>query len=290
MTGTDRYADIKGNIKRLALKDDDIRAVIAIGSSTRQDKPADEYSDIDLIIVTKQTDSWCTGEYPERLGKVCISFLEPTLGGGMERRSIFDKDRDVDMIIFTPNQFEQSLKDGSAGKVMNRGYSMLYDSGGYAGLAAQYVSPLVSNPEITEEGFSNLVNDFFFHNIWACKKLLRGELWSAKMCIDAYLKNLLLKVIELHCFIVDGADVWHDGRFLDRWADQSIIEELKDCFAHYTKEDCMKALIRTHQLFARIAGDVSERKGYFYPIEAQRCAAAFMENSALITEMENRRA
>ena len=41
----DRYADIKNKLCELAEKDEDIRAVIAIGSYTRKDSPADQFSE-----------------------------------------------------------------------------------------------------------------------------------------------------------------------------------------------------------------------------------------------------
>ena len=49
---TDRYRDIKQKLCKYAGQDEAIKAVIAIGSSTRFDVPADEFSDLDLIIVT----------------------------------------------------------------------------------------------------------------------------------------------------------------------------------------------------------------------------------------------
>lgn len=54
---SDRYTDIKTKLCQLAEKDDDIRAVIAIGSSTRENSPADQFSDLDLIIVTESPES-----------------------------------------------------------------------------------------------------------------------------------------------------------------------------------------------------------------------------------------
>lgn len=42
-TMTDRYRDIKQKLCKYAGQDSDIKAVIAIGSSTRSDLPADEY-------------------------------------------------------------------------------------------------------------------------------------------------------------------------------------------------------------------------------------------------------
>ena len=272
----DRYAEIKRKIIGYAEQDGDIEAVMAIGSSTRDELPADEYSDLDLIIATAAPEKWFSGEYPALFGNVSISFIEPTLGGGKERRCIYDGDKDVDMIIFTPAQFGAAIKDGTAGWVMNRGYKILYDSGRFSGMISEHIKPAAERPEMTEEQFVNIVNDFFFHNIWACKKLRRGELWSAKMCTDAYLKERLLKMIEQYEIVSSGSDVWHDGRFLDRWADRSVIGELGSCFAHYDTDDCRKALCATHDLFARLASFVAEKRGFRYPKEAQECAARYL--------------
>ena len=269
----DRYCGIRKKICEYAESDDSIAAVIAIGSSTREETPADEYSDLDIFVVTEEPEKWYSGEYPKLFGNVSISFIEPTLGGGKERRCIYDEDKDVDMLIFTPAQFEKALEDGAAGWVMDRGYVFLYGEERYAGMTARCVSRELHAPAMTEEEFTNTVNDFFFHNIWAYKKLLRGELWSAKMCIDSYLKDRLLKMAEQYQTALNGADVWHDGRFLDRWLDPSVREELKGCFAHYDTEDCKRALRATHTLFAKLAAFVAQKQGYPYPAEAEACAA-----------------
>ena len=273
-----RYSEIKNCICAYAAENKAVRAVIAIGSSTREDVPADEYSDLDLFIVTEETEKWFSGEIPALFGKVSISFIEPTLGGGRERRSIYDDDKDVDMIILTPEQFDRALEEGVAGWVMNRGYKMLYDPDGYAERIPRYVRPEVSRSAMSADEFTNAVNDFFFHNIWARKKLLRGELWAAKMCIDAYLKKLLLGMAEEYRItMTPGTDVWHDGRFFDSWAGEEVLEEMKNCFAHYDSEDCEKALSATHRLFSRLARAVTEKRGYTYPAEAEACAAAFLK-------------
>lgn len=272
----DKYIDIKKCLLEYAEKDSDIKSIIAIGSSTREEVKADEYSDLDLLIVTENVETWYSGDYPKRLGNVKISFIEPTLGGGKERRCIYDDDKDVDMIIFTIEQFEDALKSGVAGWVMNRGYSILYDVCSFDRLINQYVEPGTSKPEMTEEAFDNLVNDFYFHNIWACKKLKRGELWSAKMCVDAYLKSHLLKVIEYYCYEIEGKDVWHDGRFIDRWAPEFVRKELSNCFAHYEKEDVKKALLATNQLFESVGKKIATHKGYSYPEQAADCAKQYL--------------
>ena len=271
----DRYADIKTKLLEYAQTDDDIRCIVAIGSSTRKDYEADEFSDLDLMIVTKNPEIWFWGEYPALLGNISISFVEPTLGGGKERRIIYDEERDVDMIILTPEQFDSCIREGVAGWVMNRGYTVLCDKAGYEEQIKKNVKLQVEKPNMDEATFINIVNDFYFHNIWAYKKILRGENWSAKMCLDAYLKNYLLKLIELYCSLEYDVDVWHDGRFLDRWAEKSIIEELKNCFAHYEKEDMIAALKRTHDLFTRLARKVADNLGYAFPEKAEECVKQF---------------
>ncbi len=273
----DRYSGIKEKIIGYAERDDDIRAVIMIGSSVRDELPADEYSDLDLIIVTREPEKWFSGEYPELFGDLSISFIEPTLGGGKERRSIYDDDKDVDMIILTPVQFESALTEGVAEWVMNRGYRLLYDAGGYSEAAAKYVKLEVPCTVMTEEEYANTINDFCFHIIWSGKKLLRGEVWAAKMCIDAYLKERLLKMLEQSRIAEGHTDIWHDGRFIDRRADVSVLNELKECFAHYDTEDCRRALAATFALFVKLAETVAKKRGYSRPEKALKCAERFLD-------------
>ncbi len=272
----DKYFQIKSKILECAESDDDIKAIVAIGSTTRSDVKADEYSDLDLFIVTANTEPWFSGEYPKRFGNVSISFIEDTLGGGKERRCIYDEDKDVDMIVLTPEQFEAAIKEGVAQWVMNRGYAVIYDSMDFKSLLDEYITHSVTAPSMTEDEFTNMINDFCFHNIWAYKKLKRGEIWSAKTCVDSYLKRYLLRMIELYCSKVSGADVWHDGRFIDRWADGEILADIKECFAHYDKDDILSALIKTHELFARITRELAEFEGYKYPTDAEKCARAYL--------------
>ena len=268
----DKYYQIKSKILESAERDDDIKGVVAIGSTTRSNVKADEYSDLDLFIVTKNTEPWFSGEYPKRFGNVNISFIENTLGGGKERRCIYDEDKDVDMIVLTPEEFEAVIKEGVAQWVMNRGYEVLYDVMDFTSLLNKHITHSVTVPSITEDEFTNMVNDFYFHNIWSYKKLKRGEIWSAKNCVDSYMKRHLLRMIELYCSKVSGVDVWHDGRFIDNWAGEEILSDLKECFAHYDKDDIMRALIKTHELFARITRGLAEVEGYEYPTGAEKCA------------------
>lgn len=276
-TTQDKYHEIKRRLLLLAENHAEIKTVVAIGSSTRSGVPADEYSDLDLIIATDDTASWLYGNLPAELGDVKVSFVEPTLGGGMERRVLYGGWLDVDMIVFTTEQFLNAVNDGTASWVMNRGYTVLHDRIGAAEHLKQKINAEIHKPDFSESEFQNLANNFYFHTVWAAKKLLRGELWSAKMCLDSYLKNLLLKVLAVHAATKNHADVWHDGRFLDRWADEENCVELKNSFAHYDKSDMKNALKSTQRLFARIAKETATLKNFAYPNEAEKFSKEFLE-------------
>lgn len=111
---TDRYYEIKNRILDTAKADNGIKAIIAIGSSTRSDVRADEYSDLDLLIAADDTDSWLYGNIPELFGDIRISFVENSLGGAKERRVLYENALDVDMIVFTPEQLTDAIRDGVA--------------------------------------------------------------------------------------------------------------------------------------------------------------------------------
>ncbi len=272
----DRFDEIKKRIITLANNDDSLHAVIAIGSSVRSYSAADEYSDLDLIICTEQPEEWLYGGKPEMLGEIKISFVEPTLGGGFERRVLFTGSLDADLIILTPPQLETAVRNGVAEEVMNRGYNVMYDDMGIGALINEHVSSSVRVVSMQENEFCNKVNDFWFHTVWAAKKILRGELWTAKMCIDAYLKSILLNITEFNRSLSGAADVWHCGRFFEKWAGEKTTDALKKCFAHYDKNDMISALHCTAELFSAHAGHAAEISGYPYPHEAEEYALTLL--------------
>jgi hypothetical protein len=51
---------------------------------------------------------------------------------------------------------------------------------------------------------------------------------DAKLCLDSYMKNgCLLRLLEWHARATHGwdYDTWHNGRFLEKWADPRAVED-----------------------------------------------------------------
>lgn len=276
----DKYGDIKDRIVEAAKKEG-AELVAVIGSEARKTDCADKFSDLDVIVVTDKVDNWIYGDIPRNFGYMKISFTEPTIGGGIERRMFFEEYRDVDLIVLTPMQFNSALEEGVLSSLMNRGYLVLYDSADYKKRLEMGLDCKIYAPQMTRAEFQNVVSDFFFHCIWAMKKLLRGEIWAAKMSVDSYLKSIVLRVIALYSYVKNGCDTWHDGRFFDRWADEEIISAISTSFAYYNRKDIYRALCETKDIFTRISKEAARILGYDYPKSAEEYAEKFLRENSL---------
>jgi aminoglycoside 6-adenylyltransferase len=279
-------------IKRIsgwAQKRDDIRAAVILGSRARVDIPADEWSDLDIILVVKDPGYYLgSTDWLKNIDEIKILFLEHLpMGSGMERRVLFQCGMDVDFNFATPGQAKHLVEkglDSVTQLVMGRGYRILFDKD----RILPPFTPPAENPVIKKilipAEFDQDVNDFWYHAVWTAKKLCRGELWTALRCCDVYMKQLLLKAIECHAQVLHGVeyDTWYNGRFLERWADPRVVKDLKNTYARYDKKDIEKALLATMALFRRVTHEIAEKNGYPYPATADEYAATLVR--ALLSE------
>ena len=245
----------------------DIRLVMVIGSRAREDHPADEWSDLDLVFVTSNPREYISSQdWLTELGEYILTFLEHTPdGSSMERRVLFEGGFDVDFVPVPLDMIRNGLPP-EANSIISRGYKILLDKDGLESMIASSSDSRVLNaspPNQTE--YEQTVDDFLYHVVWTAKKLRRGELWAAKQCCDGYLKWRLLKMIEWHAKWatrdVKLFDVWHEGRFLDTWAERRVLEGLSASFAHYDVDDVWQALMQTLALFTLLAREVADGVG-----------------------------
>lgn len=265
------------HIKRWAEGREDIRGAVLVGSRARSDHPADEYSDLDVILVARDATtlvddpSW-VGE----LGEVGITFVEQTpMPGVRERRVLYADGTDVDFAVVDA-EWAQAVAVAGAGDVFSRGARVLVDKDGL-------ITPLLGAPPRTPGGppteheYAEAVADFWYHALWAARKLARGEVFTAKSCCDSYMKWLLVRMLEWHA---GDRDTWHDGRFLEEWADPRALDALSHAYASYDAPDIERALHSTMDLFAWLAHETGERHGFTYPAEEERLARTLVAEVA----------
>ncbi|MGC9395006.1 MAG: aminoglycoside 6-adenylyltransferase [Anaerolineae bacterium] len=271
-TITIAYEQLIGRFIQWAQTEDNIRAALVIGSRARTDHPADEWSDLDIIILADNPEPyWATADWLHNVGVPWLTFVEPLHDGrGFERRVLFEGGLDVDFVPSPVTFFRQMLDTEllpDVAELLHRGARFLVDKEGFAERIKQIpVLPSHYHPPAESE-FLNLVHDFWYHTVWTAKKLRRGELWTAKSCCDSYLKQLLRRMLEWHTRARRGAsvDTWMSGRFLEEWADARAVAALPAIFAHYDEADVWRALLATMELFHWLALETAEALGYTSP-------------------------
>ena len=276
-----RFENIINNFVLWGNDKDELYAALIIGSQARNDHPSDEFSDLDVIMIVDNPDLFLqSNQWLEQIGCFYISFIENTIGGAKERRILFDDALDVDFVILSKGNFENAVKNGGI-DILKRGYRILVDK-----IDLEHTLPTFSMENspyslLSEHEFINVVNDFWYHTIWTAKKIMRGELWAAKSCMDSYMKWRLLTLIECYAHALNGLkyDTWHDGRFIEEWAEEWIIQKLSNCYAHYEKNDIKKALLSTMELFTLVAVEVAGKLNYKYPTKADEYSTEWVIKS-----------
>jgi aminoglycoside 6-adenylyltransferase len=280
------YAALEARFVTWAETVPDLRAAVIIGSRARRERPADEWSDLDLLIVTTDPGYYIsTTAWLDAIGAYWLTFVEATSdGAGQERRVLFDGGLDVDFAPVPAEELERLASDPFAADLIRHGVRVLLDKDGVLTEALKQFSlpqPVESGPAQPpgEARFLNVINDFWYHAVWTAKKLRRGELWTAKGCVDSYLKwQCLLPMIEWHAHTVHGWDygTWFRGRFLEQWADPRVVEGLREAYGRYDADDLWRALLATMDLFRWLAVETAARLGYPYPTRAEEKTAALV--------------
>ncbi len=256
-----------------------VRAIVLAGSCARGTRPADRYSDVDLLLFVQdirffiQTDEWL-----RPFGTVRISFTEHTFSGGMERRVLFEDGMDADF-LFLPSADRSRL--GELSGMLARAYRILLDKDGLTPCLQQIAASDVTFSRPGPQEFQNLISNFFFHVVWAAKKTARGELWVAAACVNGYMNALLLQMLEYHARALhgDSFDTWHNGRFLEQWAEPEAKAFFPEFGAAYDAASICSAIRAMSGLFHKIAVETAAIWGYNYPEDCRNFTVQWLDGN-----------
>ncbi len=272
---SDRYKVLVERFRAWASNEPMVRGALIVGSQARIESPADEWSDLDVtLFVTDPPKLLDSPEWLGHCGNVVLTTVEKTgVGEGWERRVVYADGLDVDFAIF-PSAIQEFLGwSPEAVQVLRRGFEVLLDKDGHLAKLGGQLDEVgeLPHPHPTAPEFEACVGDFWYHILWATRKLRRGELWAAKMVCDGYLKRLLLQMVEWSTLVQAGGkvDVWHNGRFLDSWAPPEVKEQLPSLFARYDPVDIARALESTERVFSEQSRKVAKSLGVDYPVAMQ---------------------
>lgn len=262
--------DLLVKISDFGIAAEDVFFLGLIGSSTNDDRVSDQYSDIDLILVTSdpmkyyREDAWLRS-----IDEVWFTFTEsaPDINY-WERRCIFKDGLDVDFVIVDAEKLRTDSRQFPVlNEICRKSLRVVLDKN----QTKQYVDRLIVEEKAyalpTQDEFANVVHDFYFHYLWSMKKCLRGEYWVALQCVNGYLKNKTLTMIEWYERSIHGTDydTFYNGRFLEKWVEISIREDIKHIFSRYDKNEIIKAIIANKDFFTKIATRTAEMNSFDFP-------------------------
>jgi len=252
-------ATFVAEVSRWAAGRTDVRAAVLLGSQARVDVPADPVSDVDVALFVDEPAAYLDeAAWVDHFGERLLSFREPTAVGGFEElRVLFRDGLEVDFAI-VPAAVALDIPP-EAGAVFARGFRVLYtDDISFPEREPSSLEP----PPPTQERFDQLVNDFWYHLLWAAKKLWRGEVLVAKQACDGWLTGRLVELVRWRS---DASDTWHGIRFFERWAGGDVVDALRPTFARYEAADVARALRAKAELFGRLEDEVAARYGLVVP-------------------------
>jgi len=279
------YERITQRFLTWAKAEPNVRVAAIIGSQARSDHPADQWSDLDILMFVSNVQPFVTdGGWVEEIGPAWLSFVERTPDGqAWERRVLFAGGLDVDFALNPAAWLSSVLSNGippDMADVMRRGYRVLLDKDGLLGKIGQM--PLPNAPRFqppAETEFLNVVHDFWYHSLWTIRHLRRGEIWWAKSGCDGRLKALLHQMLEWHAHATNAAavDTWMRGRFLEEWGDPRAVTQLRHVFAHYDAQDIARALLASMEIFRWLAQETADSWGYVCPAVAEQKTACIVQ-------------
>ena len=243
---------------------EDVLAVLVVGSQARADAPADRWSDLDLVLIVEDPARYLEDAgWLQEFGTPILTFLEPTFEGSRERRVLYETGEDVDFVVLPPSAVERLPTTPGAAELLARGYRVLVDRIGLESEIAKLVAaaPAVSEAP-TQAAFTELAHDFWYHALWIARKLRRGEVYTAVGCLDGYLKSRLVTLLGWHAKAVDpSVDTWHEGRFLERWADPGALVALEFAYGRYSVRDAAHGLWSSVDLWQGLEEETARRLG-----------------------------
>jgi aminoglycoside 6-adenylyltransferase len=269
---------LEENIKNWADHDETIRAVLVVGSQARRDHPADDLSDLDLILFSSkperhtQDDAWL-----RTFGDLWVAILDQTGDGAAEWLTIYASGEKVDLALYHVDELSTAaLERSNWHSVCERGVYVLVDKDAQAAdvLPKEFGSPTTLPPSADE--FEMEVKRFWYEVAVVAKFIKRRELWASYER-DLKVKRQLRQLIEWQAQ-AHGRDTWHDGRFMMEWADTQIYTRLRDIFFQFDAAESWQALLESMNLFRELAQQLAAHYDFEYPQALDDNITRFIEN------------
>jgi aminoglycoside 6-adenylyltransferase len=257
---------IEGRFIRWASDNPDIRAAILVGSRARLDHPADEWSDMDILLFAHQVERYQSkSDWIEALAPIWTVIPGRTVMNDPEQLVLFAGGFRTDFVFHSAdvlNGVKKMVEDHQIPAVIARGARVLLDKDKTIPDLPPPTRP-GSGPLPSPDDFKKAADQFWFQAVYAAQQLRRGEIVPFK-AVDNGLKWQLVTLLEWHARSTKGGeiDTWHGGRFLKDWLDPQDLTDLTRSYASCDLEETWQAFWVLLNLYQRRAQDTARQLGY----------------------------
>jgi aminoglycoside 6-adenylyltransferase len=277
-TGLEGLLDLRGRLHAWASTRDGIIGALAFGSTERADRPADAWSDLDLVFLVEDLGPWHTDlSWTDAIGPSWLRFLhDAPIPGIRVAQVLFDGGYDVDLVPIDAAGLAVLADPAVAGAVIGPGARVVRDEDGRLGAvaAAAVASPGVEPPEPAM--FEHDVATFLYQVAWATKRLRRGERWRAWDDTAGYLRVRLLRMLEWQALARAVPGVFPDARRIEHWLPADVARRLPATFARPDAGELADAIPALLALYTDAAREVADASGFRYPAEAEASVGAWV--------------
>lgn len=267
--------ELRARLHGWAQSEPRIHAAVAFGSTERADRPADRWSDLDLLFVVDDESSWLGDlTWVESIGPSWIRLVnESPLPGIHVVQVLFAGGYDADLIPVSRESIAVIRNRDVTAELFGHGFRVVSDRlGAFDGLTdANGRLPIATDSGVrppTAEAFDGVVATFLYQTVWATKRLLRGERWRAHDDVEDYMRDRFLTMLEWHALSLGVDGVFPESRRLEAWIPPGVAAELPATFSRYDDASIAQALLRGHALFRELARQVASRWDFAYPDSA----------------------
>ncbi len=244
--------------------EDAIRALVVTGSLARADDSVDEYSDLDIQVITVDIEAYAIDDsWLDALGEVWIRF--PLFEDAPYRLVWFAGGYKVDFQFMSVDSLRAEIDSGALSDEYQRGYIVALDKDGlYRGLPpSPRIFPAPPAPEADE--VLATINEFWFEAIHVAQFIRRREFWVVKYR-DWTMKENLLRLLEWHARATheENINTWLLGKRVARWADDETIRAIGELWAGWDARDLWRGLLTQLALFRRLSLELSAALGINY--------------------------
>lgn len=287
------YSTIESNLRAWLPAHPDISAAAVIGSRGRsRSYPADESSDLDLLLVTSTPDAYRHTGWLGDFGPLVSAVFDPhdhvAFAESLDFFAVYTEGCNVDWSLLPAEYLHRLIDDPGARArdfvhlitpTLARGFRVLHDPDGRLDqLAAAFPAEGHAFTPPSETEFVEMVENYWQFVVRVAKKLRADHRFIAFRWRGA-LRDDLLRLVEWHARLTRDLppDTWFRDKYLEQWADPRVLAVLPTLACAYDANDIRRALFTQSALFRTLAHEVAARLGYRYPEHVDAAISAWLE-------------